>query len=361
MSPSCRARGCRITKIFANATLTLSVLCAACSFDYGSLQGGNPGVGGGSGLGGTMDSSGTTSSGGSYSTSGTVLEGGSFSSGGIYSTGGTISKGGSNNSGGIYSAGGTTPKGGSQSSGGITTSLSGGATVVSAGGATVVKSGGVTVVNSGGVSSAGGVTTVGGSTSVGPTGNTVTFASGKAVGAMVGWGWVALGSADTISDPTCGPSKAFITAAAQCAAFNWSSTTALCITGSIPALGTPPDYTGNWGVSVGVNATDTTPSGGLGQSFTSITITVSGTPDIGLRATVHRKGDPDATSFCYALTSGTAIPLTSFTTSCYTTASPGTAITAADVPNIDKVSVQVSSGTAAITVASLCITGIAFQ
>jgi ABC-type polysaccharide/polyol phosphate export permease len=74
---------------------------------------------------------------------------------------------------------------------------------------------------------------------------------------------------------------------------------------------------------------------------------------------VHKKGDPDATSYCATLTAG-AMPFTSFSTTCYTPASPGVAITAADVSIIDKISVQVSSGTAAITVASLCITGITF-
>jgi hypothetical protein len=188
----------------------------------------------------------------------------------------------------------------------------------------------------------------------------VTFASGKAAGAMTGYGWVALGSADTVTDPTCGPSKAAITSAAPCAtSTNWSTTTGLCITGSIPALGTPPDYTGNWGVSVGVNAGPAAGTG-LGQSFASITIAVAGSPATGLRAMVHRSGDPDATSYCYALTPGTAIPLTSFSTTCYNTATPGTALTAADVPKIDKVSVQVSSGAAAISVASLCINGITF-
>ncbi|MGA9657387.1 MAG: hypothetical protein WBP56_10200 [Polyangia bacterium] len=205
--------------------------------------------------------------------------------------------------------------------------------------------------------------TTGVTTGVAPSGTTVTFASGKAAGAMTGYGWVALGVSDTISDPTCGANKAAITNAAPCAADpNWSGT-GLCISGSVPALPAAPtstDYSNNWGVSVGVNATDTTPSGGLGQSFSSVTITVSGSPSSGLRAMVHRKGDADATSYCATLTSGTAMPLTSFSTTCYTPASPGTAITATDVPNIDKISVQVSSGSAAIPVSSLCITGITF-
>jgi hypothetical protein len=175
---------------------------------------------------------------------------------------------------------------------------------------------------------------------------------------MTGYGWVALGSADAVTDPTCGPGKTTITQAAPCAtSTNWSSPTALCVTGSIPALGTPPDYAGNWGISVGVNADAA--FGGLSQSFSSITIAVTGSPSSGLRAMVHKRGDPDATSYCATYAAG-AMPLTSFSTTCYTPAAPGIAITAADVPNIDKISVQVSSGAAAIAVANLCITGITF-
>jgi hypothetical protein len=108
-----------------------------------------------------------------------------------------------------------------------------------------------------------------------------------------------------------------------------------------------------------LNATD--PAGsGLGQAFTSIAIAVTGSPTAGLRALVHRKGDTVDTSYCAALTPGTPIPLTSFTTACYNTATPGTAITAADVPNIDQVTVQVSSSATAAAVTSLCITGITF-
>ncbi|MGO9666167.1 MAG: hypothetical protein ACLP66_23065 [Polyangia bacterium] len=211
----------------------------------------------------------------------------------------------------------------------------------------------------GGTINAGGATAADGSTTT-PTGTTVTFASGKAEGAMTGYGWVDLGAADTITSPTCG--TAAITNAAPCqTSTTWNSTTALCITGSIPALSTTaPDYTGNPGVWVGVNSTDSTPSGGLGQSFSSVTITVSGSSGSVLRALVHRKGDPAGTSYCAPLTSGTAMPLTSFSTTCYTPATPGTAITATDVPNIDQISVQVLSLTAAITVSNLCITGITF-
>jgi hypothetical protein len=61
------------------------------------------------------------------------------------------------------------------------------------------------------------------------------------------------------------------------------------------------------------------------------------------------------------MTSGTAIPFASFATDCYNPVPTGAKITATDVPNIDRINVQVSSGTAAITVTNLCITGITFS
>jgi len=178
---------------------------------------------------------------------------------------------------------------------------------------------------------------------------------------MTGYGWVALGSLDTVTDPTCGPTKAAITSAAPCAADpNWSSASSLCVTGSIPALPATPtsaDYSANYGVIVGVNSTDA--SGGLGQAFSSITITTTGGPSSGVRAQIHKLGDPDATSYCATLTSGTAIPLTKFATDCYNTTPTGV-FAAADASKIDKVSVEVFSGSTAITVTNLCITGITF-
>jgi hypothetical protein len=133
------------------------------------------------------------------------------------------------------------------------------------------------------------------------------------------------------------------------------------MSGAIPALAaTSPDYTGNWGVQLGLNSTEVA-GGGLGQSFTSVAITVTGSPTSGLRAKVHKKGDAAGTDYCYSsMASGTAIPFTSFTATCYDTAKPGAAITAADVPNIDQIGVQVPSSTTAIAVSKLCITGITF-
>jgi hypothetical protein len=189
----------------------------------------------------------------------------------------------------------------------------------------------------------------------------VTFANGKGQGAMMGYGFVAVGKADTLTLPTCGPSKTAITFATPCASdVNWSSPSALCISGWIPALPTSPtstDYADNWGILVGVNATDPG-GGGLGQSFTSVTLTLTGSPTSGLRATVHRKDDSDGITYCAPLTSGMPIPFTNFVTDCFNTVPVGARIAATDVANIDKIVVEVRSGSTAIPVTDLCITRI---
>jgi len=229
----------------------------------------------------------------------------------------------------------------------------------------IAATGGTPVVTTTAVTATGGTPVTTTAAASVNTGKTVTFATGKGVGAMTGYGFVSLGSGDTVSSPTCGAAKAAITSAAPCAASpNWSSATALCVSGAIPALPAAPtatDYAANWGVSVGLNVTDPATAGLGAVAFTSIAATLTGTPITGLRMTLHRKGDPDSTSYCSAVTSGTAVPFTSFATDCYNTVPVGK-LTAADIPLIDKVSIQVSStSTAAITVTDLCITGITFS
>lgn len=131
------------------------------------------------------------------------------------------------------------------------------------------------------------------------------------------------------------------------------------MTASIPALdATKPDYVGNWGVQIGVDSTDA--KGSLGQSLASVTIAISGSPTSGLRAKLHLKGDAEGSDYCAEYTTG-AIAFTSFTKTCYDKTTPGAAITAADVTKIDQIGLQVPSGSAAISVSSLCITGITFK
>lgn len=283
------------------------------------------------------------------------LPGPSGQGGAVSSTGGAIA----------YATGGYKPATYVQPQAGNTAVGTKAGTSVTAGGSTgantVVGNGGTTgVTTSTGVTATGGTVTTTTATVNPNTGKAVTFKAGKAEGAMSGYGFVALGKSDSISSPTCGASKVLITSTTPCAADpNWSSATALCVSGSIPA-NTAKDYTNNWGLLVGVNATNPS-TGGLNQAHTAVTIDVTGAPLTGLRAKVHRKGDAAGTDYCAVLTSGTAMPLTSFTTTCYDPAKPGTAITTADIPNIDQISVQVSSDeAAAITVTDLCITGITF-
>jgi len=77
-----------------------------------------------------------------------------------------------------------------------------------------------------------------------------------------------------------------------------------------------------------------------------------------VRAQVHVKGDPDGTSYCIAWASG-PLSLAKFATDCYNTA-PTALISAANIGKIDKVMVQVSSGSAAVSVSKMCITKIEF-
>jgi hypothetical protein len=78
-----------------------------------------------------------------------------------------------------------------------------------------------------------------------------------------------------------------------------------------------------------------------------------------VRAEVHRKGDPDATLYCAYVTSGSAVSLTSFSTECWAPGT-GTTLTAADVPNIDKIALQIPSSFTAIAVQNFCMTSIEF-
>jgi hypothetical protein len=209
----------------------------------------------------------------------------------------------------------------------------------------------------GGTGGTGGTTT---DTGTGPvTGpNTVAFSSGQAQGAMTGWGWIALGALDTVTDPTCGGVP--ITNAAPCmTTTSWNSPTALCVSGAIPGLPVVPvqaDYDLNWGIQIGVNASET-PGVSIGTAFSSIAVSLTGSPTVGLRVMLHRKGDPDSIFYC-ANNTGSLMNLTSFNTACWDDS--GVAFTAADAPNIDKVSIQVSSAPYPITVANLCLHSITF-
>jgi len=305
-------------KCYGNGTCNGDLVCSSANLCVRPENGGEGGSGGSESSGGESgnDQGGNDGSGGVSETGGNQDTGGSDGSGGDEGSGGS----GGDGSGGSGDTGGS-PSGGSSGTGGSSTP-------------------GTNACNTTAAS------------------NAVAFCNGQAVGAMTGWGWVALGSADTLTDPTCDAEKAAITSSAPCAAnTNWSKADALCMTGSIPALdATEPDYEGNWGVQIGVNAKD--PNAGIGTTWKSVTISVAGSPSSGLRAVLHKNGDPDSVGYCFAMTSGTAIPITDFNSKCWD--SSGDALTEADSASIDKIGVQVSSTAEAITVSDFCVTKIEF-
>lgn len=194
----------------------------------------------------------------------------------------------------------------------------------------------------------------------------VCFKDGKAAGAMTGYGWVALGMLDTLTDPTCDTDKHAIDTAHACTTTtNWSTSDSLCITGKIPALPAAPfqsDYDNNWGIQIGVNTSEP-PGTTLGKPHTSVAITVAGKPSTGLRAVLHVKGEPAGQAYCADLTSGQAIALAKFNLECWNgdAAAPAKALAVDNIPNIDKIGIQVSSTATEIKVENLCLQSIAFQ
>lgn len=185
---------------------------------------------------------------------------------------------------------------------------------------------------------------------------TIAFKAGRPIGSgLSGYGWVSLGSADTITSPKCGATGAAITAASPCLAdIVWDSPSALCATGTIPSLTTSADYAANWGVQIGTNLKDPMAAGGL--AFKSIGVNVTGSPLTGLRLELHRNGDPAGTTYCALMTPGTLIPIDKFNTQCWNDL--GDALTEADAVKVDKIGVQVSSGSADIAVTELCLQSI---
>jgi hypothetical protein len=199
-----------------------------------------------------------------------------------------------------------------------------------------------------------------------PSDTDVCFKDGQAQGAMGGWGWVALGAQDTLTDPTCDTDKHAITSANACTTTtNWNSSDGLCISGTIPALPAKPfqsDYDNNWGIQIGVNTSEP-PGTTLGKDYASVAITVTGKPTSGLRAELHVKGEPAGQTYCADMTSGQAIQLASFNQACWdgAAADPAKSLSKDNIKNIDKVGVQVSSTQSEIKVENLCLVGIFFK
>lgn len=193
--------------------------------------------------------------------------------------------------------------------------------------------------------------------------DSVCFKNGSALGVMTGFGWVDLGKYDSLTSPTCGAEAISNSSPCQTTT-TWSKTDALCMSGSIPALPASPmqaDYDNNWGVQIGVYAGQDGDAIGLALvDYMTLTFTISGSPTSGLRAILHRKGDPALTTYCVdSIKSGRAIALAKFNTRCWGDAAT-VYLTEDDLPMIDKVGIQISSTAAPITIADLCLNQIAF-
>jgi hypothetical protein len=333
----------------------------------GNANGGSGGSGGGSGGTVTGGASGGTVTGGTVTggSGGTVGGGSGGTVGG--GSGGTVTGG----SGGTVTGGsGGTATGGT--TGGHATGGSGGTATGghATGGSGGTATGGHATGGSGGSTGGSGGSTGGAGGSAGGTGGsagvligTTTFVDGKGDGDLNGYGWVALGADDTLTSPTCGADMDPITEASPCGGTtNWSSDTALCMTGSVPALSDSPtstEYAANWGVQVGVDAT--TKGGQIGKSFASIAFEFSGTPATGVRAIVHQAGTTGGTSYCYdGIESGTAVALSKFNTKCWP-GSAGTAFNPSNAAKIDKVMLQISSTDTDITVEDFCLESITLK
>jgi hypothetical protein len=241
------------------------------------------------------------------------------------------------------------------------------------------------------------------------------FCQGKAQGALQGYAYIALGLQDTASSPVCAEdpkdlSKTRpITAPAlgtcdetgkTCPTTGqtiWNAPDALCITGTIPKVQNS-DYDSDWGLQIATNTSnppaDTSGNGQtLGQiasdasSFTTIALTTTGTvtpANQAIRVIIHLVSmECWRKPYCATMSaSDKAIVLTSFNTQCWngsvcsasvascSTCAAGdktclnaccSQLQASDLPNIDKIGVQISSDTSKdYTIDNYCLKAITF-
>ena len=248
-----------------------------------------------------------------------------------------------------------------------------------AGGGGTAGSGGNAGSGSGGSGGSGGGGSTGTTTcQAAPGADAVNFCNGKAQGVMAGYAYIALGAADTASDPKCAPDSAntavtqAITKATPCPTTGttvWKAADSLCISGTIPKV-VGGDYTGNWGLQIGVNTIDppatSAGSGTLGKTYSTISVTTTGTvapTNTAIRVVIHTVDmAADANPYCATMSkSGAVITLTSFNTECWGPTATAKTLAATDIPNIDKIGVQISSDiTNEYTVTDYCVTGITF-
>jgi len=196
-----------------------------------------------------------------------------------------------------------------------------------------------------------------------------TFVSGRAQGALSGYGYVSLGVVDSVTSPTCNgmqiggisPSMPPVTFNSTCrpSAITWGSATGLCVSGAVAGWSSNPSYVDtmiDWGIMVGVATRE--PVQAIGIAYSSITLTVSGSNSDALFAVVHLADDANNLTYCARMTSGNAVKLSSFNTECLF--GNGKSLCEKDLDRIDKIGVQVPSSQSPITLTDFCLTKIEF-
>jgi len=202
----------------------------------------------------------------------------------------------------------------------------------------------------------------------------VTFANGQGVGVMTGYGWVNLGSADTVTTPVCSadPTTPSITRpitggqtspglCPETDATVWSNPDrGLCLSGAIPLANS--DWENDWGIRV---SADVDVAGGtLGKRYTTVAFSYNSsgvTPaNPAIRGVIHVKDDPAGadTWYCAVIQPGEAVSLTAFNPDCWWPNFPGN-LTEDQIPNIDEIGIQIpSDNSSGYTISDLCWTGI---
>ena len=316
------------------AFVTFSSMSPNCSPPNGSVP---PGSNGGDNSGGDDGNGGDNSGGKSGSGSGGATNSGGSQAGGSDGSGGATNSGGSNSNGGKSGSGGKTGSGGSSNNGGR--SGSGGAT---SNGGTKTGSGGTTTSNGGTTT-----TTTTPPASGGSGGGTTSTAAACTPPITSTGGLSCPGGLCTINTTIAGYTYKFVDSGGSKICMDPNSLCAVGSTGVADTAGTV------YGAGIGFNLDKSTTPAAVPLPGTGVTVTLSSVPTQGMRLQVHVGKD----DYCAVLkASGTAVPWTDFSTTCWNTT--GTKLAAGS--SSTQLGFEVTAGTAAATF-DFCVKSVTFQ
>lgn len=195
--------------------------------------------------------------------------------------------------------------------------------------------------------------------------NSVCFVGGELQGLFSGVGWIDMAPNASLTDPTCGTDKHSITSDNPCTTrVNWNSETALCMTGAVtglPATATAAEHEINWGVKIGVGLKGANDIGLAIAKYNQVAFRFSADAKIASRAVLHRKGDPDTTTYCIDdIRSGAALRLDRFNTKCWGDVTT-VYLELQDIPKIDYFALRLVPFDETRVFSNLCLQGLSFQ